>query len=47
MEYESTPELDAQFSKLTSKNRALEERLLKKISQILDTGNSPFFAASI
>jgi len=36
MEYESTPELDAQFSKLTSNNRALEERLLKKISQILD-----------
>ncbi len=36
MDYESTPEFDAQFSKLTKKNRALEERFLKKISQILD-----------
>ena len=36
MEFESTPEFDAQFSKLTRKNKALEERLLKKISQIID-----------
>jgi len=36
MQFESTPEFDAQFSKLTKKNKALEERLLKKISQILD-----------
>ncbi len=36
MEFESTPEFDAQFSKLTRKNKALEERFLKKISQILD-----------
>jgi len=36
MEYESTPEFDAQFLKLTRKNKALEERLLKKINQILD-----------
>jgi mRNA-degrading endonuclease RelE of RelBE toxin-antitoxin system len=36
MEYESTPEFDAQFSKLTRKNKALEERLLKKIGQIID-----------
>ena len=36
MEYESTPEFDAQFSKLIRKNKALEERLLKKIGQILD-----------
>ena len=36
MDYESTPEFDAQFLKLTKKNKALEERLLKKISQILD-----------
>jgi mRNA-degrading endonuclease RelE of RelBE toxin-antitoxin system len=36
MEYESTPEFDAQFLRLTRKNRALEERLLKKIGQILD-----------
>lgn len=36
MEYDSTPEFDEQFSKLTRKNKALEERLLKKISQILD-----------
>ena len=36
MELESTPEFDAQFSKLTRKNRALEERLLNKIGQIID-----------
>jgi len=36
MEYESTPEFDAQFLKLTRKNKALEERLLKKIGQIID-----------
>jgi mRNA-degrading endonuclease RelE of RelBE toxin-antitoxin system len=36
MEYESTPEFDANFLKLTRKNKALEERLLKKIGQILD-----------
>ena len=36
MEYESTPEFDSQFLKLTRKNKALEERLLKKIAQILD-----------
>jgi len=34
MDYESTPEFDTQFLKLTKKNKALEERLLKKISQI-------------
>jgi hypothetical protein len=37
MEYESTPEFDAQFSKLIRKNKVLEERLLKKIGQILDS----------
>ena len=36
MDFESTPEFEEQFSKLTRKNRALEERFLKKISQILD-----------
>jgi hypothetical protein len=36
MEYDSTPKFDAQFLKLISKNKALEMRLLKKISQILD-----------
>ncbi len=36
MEYESTPEFDGQFLRLTRKNKALEERILKKISQILD-----------
>jgi mRNA-degrading endonuclease RelE of RelBE toxin-antitoxin system len=36
MEFESTPEFDDQFSKLIRKNKALEERLLKKIGQILD-----------
>jgi hypothetical protein len=30
MEYESTPEFDENFLKLTRKNKALEERLLKK-----------------
>jgi len=36
MEYDSTPDFDANFLKLTRKNNALKERLLKKISQILD-----------
>lgn len=36
MDYESTPDFDANFHKLTSKNKALEVRLLKKIGQILD-----------
>jgi mRNA-degrading endonuclease RelE of RelBE toxin-antitoxin system len=36
MEYESTPEFDENFLKLTRKNKALERRLLKKIGQILD-----------
>ncbi len=36
MEYESTPDFDGSFQKLTRKNKALKERLLKKISQILD-----------
>ena len=36
MDYESTPDFDANFLKLTSKNKALEVRLLKKISQILN-----------
>jgi mRNA-degrading endonuclease RelE of RelBE toxin-antitoxin system len=36
MDFESTTEFDAQFSKLTRKNKALEERFLKKIGQILD-----------
>ncbi len=36
MEYDSTPDFDANFLKLTRKNTALKERLLKKISQILD-----------
>jgi mRNA-degrading endonuclease RelE of RelBE toxin-antitoxin system len=36
MDYESTPDFDANFRKLTSKNKALEVRLLKKIGQILD-----------
>lgn len=36
MDFDSTPEFEAQFSKLTRKNKALEERFLKKIGQILD-----------
>lgn len=36
MDYDSTPEFDDQFLKLTRKNKALEARLLKKIGQILD-----------
>lgn len=36
MDFESTPEFEEQFSKLTRKNKALKERFLKKISQILD-----------
>lgn len=36
MDYDSTPEFDDPFLKLTRKNKALEARLLKKISQILD-----------
>jgi mRNA-degrading endonuclease RelE of RelBE toxin-antitoxin system len=42
MRFESTPEFDAQFSKLTRKNKALKERLIKKIAQILD---NPFIGA--
>ena len=36
MDFESTPDFEEQFSKLTRKNRALDKRFLKKISQILD-----------
>ena len=36
MDFESTPEFEAQFSKLTRKNKALLERFIKKIGQILD-----------
>ena len=36
MDFESTPEFEEQFFKLTRKNKALEERFLKKISQIID-----------
>jgi mRNA-degrading endonuclease RelE of RelBE toxin-antitoxin system len=36
MNYDTTPEFDGQLLKLTRKNKALEERLLKKIGQILD-----------
>jgi hypothetical protein len=36
MDYESTPEFDAQFLKPTRKNKALEERLVKKIAHILE-----------
>ena len=36
MEYESTPEFDGRFLKLTRKNKALEEKFIKKIGQILD-----------
>lgn len=36
MEYESTPEFDDSFQKLTKKNKALEERLFNKIGQIID-----------
>ena len=36
MKYDSTPEFDDQFLKLTRKNLALEARFLKKIHQILD-----------
>jgi mRNA-degrading endonuclease RelE of RelBE toxin-antitoxin system len=36
MDYESTPEFDEKFLKLTRKNKALKERLFKKIGQILD-----------
>lgn len=34
--YHRTPEFKENFKKLTQKNKALEVRLLKKISQILD-----------
>jgi addiction module RelE/StbE family toxin len=34
--YQWTPEFKGGFKKLTRKNKALEERLLKKINQILD-----------
>ena len=36
MDYESTPDFDANFLKLTGKNKALEVRLLKKIGHILN-----------
>ena len=36
MDYDSTPEFEDQFFKLTRKNKALEARLLKKIDLILD-----------
>ena len=36
MEYDSTPEFDSSFLKLTRKNKALKSRLLKKIAQILE-----------
>jgi mRNA-degrading endonuclease RelE of RelBE toxin-antitoxin system len=36
MDYNSTPEFDDKFLKLTQKNKALEARFLKKIRQILD-----------
>lgn len=36
MDYESTPEFDEKFLKLTRKNKALKERLFRKIGQILD-----------
>jgi len=40
MEYESTPEFDAQFLRLTRKNRALEERLLNSQENRPDPGQS-------
>lgn len=43
MDYDSTPEFDDQFSRLTRKNKALEARFLKKIGQILD---NPFIGDS-
>jgi mRNA-degrading endonuclease RelE of RelBE toxin-antitoxin system len=36
MEYDTTPEFDSSFLKLTRKNRALRLRLIKKIAQILE-----------
>ena len=36
MDFESTPEFEAQFSRLTRKNKALLGRFIKKIGQILD-----------
>lgn len=36
MEYDSAPEFEAQFLELTKKNKALDERFLRKISEILD-----------
>jgi hypothetical protein len=36
MDYESSPDFDANFLKLTSENKAQEVRLLKKIGQILN-----------
>jgi mRNA-degrading endonuclease RelE of RelBE toxin-antitoxin system len=36
MEYDSTPEFDSSFLKLTRKNKALRLRLMKKIAQILE-----------
>ena len=38
MDYDSTPEFEDQFFKLTRKNKALEARLLKKIGQIHNWG---------
>ena len=34
--YHRVPEFDKQFSKLTKKNKALKERFINKIDQILD-----------
>jgi mRNA-degrading endonuclease RelE of RelBE toxin-antitoxin system len=42
MNFDSTPEFDEQFSRLIRKNKALEERLFKKIGQIL---NNPSIGA--
>ncbi len=36
MEYDTTPEFDSSFLKLTRKNKALSSRLIKKIAQILE-----------
>ena len=36
MNFDSTSEFDEQLSRLTRKNKTLEQRLLKKIGQILD-----------
>jgi len=39
MDYESMLDFDTNFLKLTSKNKALEVRLLKKIGQILNNSS--------